>query len=143
MFTFKKAGFFYLTVFIYCLSFIILSVTFIFSNLKEFLDVNKRRKLVICLFLMPIAVIIYLLLHFSTSSTFWLRKMQILLNPRKIYNEDKSKANFYFYLYIFYANNWESFMNLIPLYIMEILSVVSDKEPEEKHGIDMEYIVNF
>lgn len=114
---YEKSGLFYLVVIIYVLSFIMLVMTFIFSNLKEMLESGKRSKLQIAIFFIPLILMMYILLFTWLNSRYYQSLFPIYINSFKT-----TKQFLTYHGILFYNATWFPTMNLAPLVILFLLS---------------------
>ena len=132
----------YLIIAIYIISFISLSITFIFSNLQEFLEPDRRKKLIITLFILPIMLFMYLIQLVIYDTKYWGSKFQGGINTEVLYDNFPRYKTTYFYMQWGYSAFFIGIMNLIPLAILYILSVKKDVNVDQKSAFNSENIIS-
>lgn len=122
---------FYLVLIVYALSFIILSVIFCFSNMKDFFEKSKVLKLKILIFFIPLIVIIYINIFKWVNSLYYYSKMNTII----FFAKDKTDI----YLTRFrwwYQTYWFFIMSLVALLILNLLSFSSNADDDTNNQTD-------
>ena len=117
---------------IYIISFATLSIAFIFSNIKNFIEPERRNTLNITLFLMPIPLFLYIIQFYIYGSIYWRSKYYYIFKSTQYIDDFPKYKSKYFYFLWAYSSFYFGLMNLIPLAILNILSGQTDDNQESE-----------
>lgn len=127
---------------VYIAEYLMLCYTFIFSSIKDFLDKSRRTKLKILLFIFPMFLFLDIIQKFFFyKSHYWIRHTILILNFSQIYTNFSDLKNPYYYIYWFYQCFWNIILNIIPLFILCILSIRADQEELSEIKVEKELCI--
>lgn len=124
---------------VYAIEYVMLCFTFIFSDIQTYLLKSRRLKLKIALFIFPFFIFLDVIQKsFYYGSVYWLRYTILRLNENEIYSSFPELKNPYFYIFWFYQCFWGFILNIIPLYIVFLLSVRKEQDDIEEKQAETE-----
>ena len=130
----------YFIITILILSMIILGVIVVFSNMKEYFNYSKRKKVLVSIFFIGIVLVIYICINSFLYSAHWAKDLISVSNLSdrgSYFNSFEHLKNPSFYFYWGYMAFWVAILHYPLLEIVYLISLIDKEEESVTENINL------